>query len=276
MISFPNAKINIGLHIISKRPDGYHNIETMMLPIPLCDILEILPSLNRSTAIEISMSGIVPDCSSEENLCFKAYQIMKKHHNIPSVRMHLHKAIPSGAGLGGGSADAAFTLVMLNELFRLQLPEELICDYATELGSDCAFFVANKSAIASGRGEILHAFPCDISGYFLALVIPEIHVSTAMAYRNCKPCQPEADITSLITAPIHDWKKNIVNDFECGIFETFPILSDIKQLLYDSGAVYASMSGSGSSLYGLFTEKPDSEVLNKCGMVSIFKGGKLI
>jgi 4-diphosphocytidyl-2-C-methyl-D-erythritol kinase len=252
MICFPNAKINLGLNIVSKRNDGFHDIETVFYPIGLSDILEVIPSQET----KILTSGIDIKTEPENNICFKAYQLVNKDYGLPPVEIVLHKLIPSGAGLGGGSADAAFLLKLLNSFFQLNLPNEKLHNYAMQLGSDCAFFIENKPAFAFGRGELLEKINLNLKNYFIYLVKPEISISTAEAYKAVVPKKPEQSLNELILRPVDDWKNLIFNDFEENVFKLYPAMREIKNQFYQHGAAYASMSGSGSSIYGLFREKP--------------------
>jgi 4-diphosphocytidyl-2-C-methyl-D-erythritol kinase len=250
MIIFPNAKINIGLNIIEKRSDGFHNIETVFYPIGLSDILEINISNNK---IKFENTGLtVENKKSENNLCYKAYEALDNNSKINPVEIHLHKIIPFGAGLGGGSADASFTLKALNSLLKLSLDNETLMNYAEKIGSDCPFFVLNKPAFATEKGNNLTAIELSLKGYFLVLVHPEIHVNTAKAYSKIKPNKPSESLSKLISQPIENWKGLIKNDFEMSVFKEYPEIESIKNKLYNSGAIYASMSGSGSSVYGIF------------------------
>jgi len=260
MLSFPNAKINLGLNILRKRSDGFHEIETCMLPLHgFTDILEIIAGDNTENGCKLSVSGILPDGDISNNLCYKAYDLLHKHYSLHPVEMHLHKCIPMGAGLGGGSADAAFTLRLLNDMFSLAISVDVLTMLAAELGSDCAFFIENKPAIATGRGEILK--PCDIhlSGYYLLLALPAIHVTTATAYQLVVPKQTDIPLAEVLKCDVGEWKSLLVNDFEPYVFLQYPELRHIKNTLYDAGAVYASMSGSGSAVFGLFREPPKPE-----------------
>jgi len=256
MVVFPNAKINIGLNILSKRTDGFHNIETIFYPIPLYDILEIQKNDN-STKSNLVNTGNTVDTDVTNNLCFKAYSLMQTEYNLPHIELYLHKAIPFGAGLGGGSSDAAFTIKLVNELYKLGLSNEMMKIHASKIGSDCAFFIDNIPSLAKGRGEVLSLINIDLKGMYLVLVKPEIHVSTANAYSGVIPTIPKVSIAELINLPMNDWKGKIKNDFENHIFKQFPILSTIKETLYNIGAVYSSMSGSGSTIYGLFEKDTD-------------------
>lgn len=248
MLFFPNAKINIGLNITSKREDGYHNLETIFYPIKWRDSLEIIPSKSLS----FQSSGIpIP---GDGNLCLRAYELMKSHYDLEPVSIHLHKNIPIGAGLGGGSSDAAFTLMGLNTIFDLGLGSDELKKIAVQLGADCPFFIDNKPSIASGIGEVLEAVDLDLSGYHLFVVKPDVFVSTAEAFSKIVPHIPAKSIHKEIDMPIEDW--TLKNDFEHSIFPQYPELMEIKNKLIAAGAVYASMSGSGSSIYGIFSEKP--------------------
>lgn len=255
MISFPNAKINLGLNIISKRDDGYHNIESCFYPIPLKDVLEIIPA----TKFSFQSTGLAIDGDPKHNLVVKAFKMLQKDFGLENIAIHLHKIIPMGAGLGGGSADAAFVLKMIDEEFQLLLGDQYLETLALELGSDCPFFIQNQPVIASGRGEIFEPIAIDLSNYHLILVKPDIHVSTKEAYTGVKPKTPEVSVKEIIEKKkVSEWKDLLVNDFELGVFEKYPEIGAIKQALYGQGAVYASMTGSGSAVYGLFKEKPSS------------------
>ena len=255
MICFPNAKINIGLNIVSKRTDGYHNLETIFYPIPLKDILEFVPSQNSETSI--NQSGINLNIPEDKNICMKAYHLLARNYPLPSLDIYLHKIIPNGAGLGGGSADASFFLKSLNEYFNLNIPNRKLIDYASELGADCAFFINNEAVFASGTGNIFDDIELNLQNYYMVLVKPNFSISTLEAFNNIKPKMPDISLKELIKLPVSEWKDRIVNDFEENLFQKYPLLSEIKQNLYNQGAVYASMSGSGSAIYGLFTDKPD-------------------
>lgn len=264
MISFPNAKINIGLYITSKRTDGYHNLETVFYPIPLKDVLEVVTTSNdkASEGCNLYLYGNKVEGDVNDNLVVKAYRLLRKDYTMPSVDIHLYKKIPSGAGLGGGSADAAYMLRLLNELFELNISKEKLQSYAIELGADCPIFIQNVPSFAEGIGEILSPISVSLSGYKLIIVKPNIYISTREAFANIKPEAPRYNLHESIKRPIEEWKDIIANDFEASIFPRHPELADIKNTLYSQGAVYASMSGSGSSLYGIFPNdiKPDKEV----------------
>ena len=252
MITFPNAKINLGLNIVEKRPDGYHNLETIFYPIPLQDALEITPWEGGERKYKLAQSGIQIAGDDENNLVVKAYKLLDNLYNLPPIEINLLKHIPSGAGLGGGSADAAFMLCMLNQHFQLNIPNEQLEVYAAQLGADCAFFVENKPTFAEGIGNIFSPIELSLKGYKLLLVKPDIFVSTRDAFAQIKPKRPSISLKEVAKMPVEAWKTYMVNDFEESVFPQFPAIADIKALLYDMGAIYASMSGSGSSVFALF------------------------
>ncbi len=255
MISFPNCKINLGLRIIGKRPDGYHDLESVFLPLPVCDALELIQDPLMSPGnITFSSTGLELPGTASENLCVTAYRkLCHDFPELPAVRMHLHKVIPSGAGLGGGSADAASTFILLNEKFGLGLSSGQLHDYAAATGSDCPFFIVNQPCLVTGRGEIIERLHFSLAGHWLVLIHPGIHVSTSAAFAGIKPTKQEKRISQIISQPIATWKKELKNDFEENIFLLHPAISNIKDKLYALGADYASMSGSGSSVYGIFS-----------------------
>ncbi len=253
MVTFPHCKINLGLHILAKRADGYHDIETCFYPVPWQDIVEVIPS----DVFSFSSSGISIPGSDEDNQCIKAYRLFKQEFNLPPVQIHLHKIIPTGAGLGGGSSDGTFTLRALNSVFELGLSAERIKIFAARLGSDSPFFVEDVPMMGSGRGEILSPTTLSLKGYFLVLIKPPIHVSTAEAYANITPALPYTPLSEVIALPVSEWKNKLVNDFEKSVFEKFPAIERIKNTLYEQGALYACMSGSGSSVFGVFTSTID-------------------
>lgn len=252
MITFPNAKINLGLNIVEKRPDGYHNLETIFYPIPLQDALEITPWEGGERKYKLAQSGIQIAGDDENNLVVKAYKLLDNLHNLPPIEINLLKHIPSGAGLGGGSADAAFMLCILNQHFQLNIPNEQLEVYAAQLGADCAFFVENKPTFAEGIGNIFSPIELSLKGYKLLLVKPNIFVSTRDAFAQIKPKRPTISLKEVVKMPVEAWKTYMVNDFEESVFPQFPAIADIKAKLYDMGAIYASMSGSGSSVFALF------------------------
>jgi 4-diphosphocytidyl-2-C-methyl-D-erythritol kinase len=253
MIVFPNAKINLGLYITQKRKDGYHELMSCMVPIPLYDALEIIPAKK----IIFQTSGLEISGSENDNLVLKALKLLKKDFNgLPELSIHLHKKIPMGAGLGGGSADAAFGLVAMNKILDLFLDDWMLEDYAAQLGSDCAFFIENTPKITTGRGEILAPVEVNLKGDHLLLVKPNIHISTQQAYAGVVPKSTNLQLNELLQQKA-SWKDELTNDFELSIFPQYPELPMIKEKLYAMGAYYAAMSGSGSTIFGLFKEKPE-------------------
>ena len=255
MIVFPNAKINLGLRIHRKREDGYHDLDTVFYPVALKDALEIIPldPQEKTSAFPFSLSGAEISGRPTSNLCVRAYKMLKKDFpDLPHIRMHLHKTIPSGAGLGGGSSDAAFTLLLLNKMFGLNLNREELIRYANELGSDCPFFIINKPCYATGRGEILEEVDINLSAYRIVIVNPGIHIDTGLAFTNIIPAVPDQSVKEIIKKPVERWKDEMQNDFEKIIFAHHPEIAEIKDQLYRSGAVFASMSGSGSTVFGIF------------------------
>ncbi len=254
MVVFPNAKINLGLRVTAKRQDGYHELDTVFMPIPLKDILEVITRHDvEDSDFSFSQTGLPIPGELNSNLCFKAYKLLKKDHpDLPSIKVHLHKIIPMGAGMGGGSSDGAFMLRLLNEKFNLQLDQSTLKQYALQLGSDCPFFIDNTPCSATGRGEILEPISLDLKGKNLVLVCPGIHVSTAQAFANIN-LSPEAIFSKeIVKMPIEEWKALLINDFEETVFASHPQLKIIKDELYEMGAEYAAMSGSGSTVFGIF------------------------
>ena len=262
MITFPCAKINLGLNIVSKRPDGYHNLETVFYPIPLTDALEIKymdEKFPSESPCDLKITGNDIDCNEEDNLVIKAYQLLAADFQLPRVHAHLVKRIPTQAGLGGGSSDAAYMIRLLDERFRLNIGIPEMERYAAKLGADCAFFITADPSYAEGIGDVL--MPVDVpgaglGGYYLAVVKPSVAVSTRDAYAAIVPKTPAKCCRDIVRQPIKTWKDELVNDFEAPIFAMHPELAAIKQSLYDAGAVYAAMSGSGSALFGIFREQP--------------------
>lgn len=262
MLQFANAKINIGLHVTHKRGDGYHDIETIFYPVQLYDVLEILP------ADQLTFEAHNYDFpEGEDNLCLKAYRLLAESYDLPLVRIHLLKNIPVGAGLGGGSADAAHTLKTIDKQFGLKLGDDVLMEYAAQIGADCPFFIRNKPVYAHGIGTEMEALKLDLSAYSIVVIKPDAFVSTAEAYRSVVPKLPEIDLRRAIQLPIQQWKYHIVNDFELGIFKQYPYIQDIKAKLYEEGAIYASMSGSGSAVFGLFESLPDKGAFESLGRV---------
>lgn len=262
MITFPCAKINLGLNIVSKRPDGYHNLETVFYPIPLTDALEIKymdEKFPSESPCDLKITGNDVDCNEEDNLVIKAYQLLAADFQLPRVHAHLVKRIPTQAGLGGGSSDAAYMIRLLDERFRLNIGIPEMERYAAKLGADCAFFITADPSYAEGIGDVL--MPVDVPGaglgdYYLAVVKPSVAVSTRDAYAAIVPKTPSKCCRDIVRQPIETWKDELVNDFEAPIFAMHPELAAIKQSLYDAGAVYSAMSGSGSALFGIFREQP--------------------
>ena len=252
MIAFPNIKINLGLSITEKRPDGYHNLETVFYPVALEDALEIRTSPNADRKFTLHQHGMEIAGNPEDNLVVKAYLLMDKEFHLPPVEIHLYKHIPSGAGLGGGSSDAAFMLKLLNEHYNLQLSDNQLEDYAATLGADCAFFIKNTPTYAEGIGNIFSPIELSLKGYRMMIVKPDVFVSTREAFANIRPHRPEYPVREVIRRPVAEWKDTLINDFEASVFPQYPVIGEIKEELYHQGAIYASMSGSGSSVFGLF------------------------
>lgn len=250
MIVFPPCKINLGLYVTGKRPDGFHSIESLFVPVPLTDILEVVH--NDGNDVAWSSTGLDIPGEIESNLCVKAYRLLKRDFNISGVKAHLHKMIPMGAGLGGGSSDAAYMLLSLNELFNLNLSTDQLKDYAAQLGSDCPFFIEEKVCFVSGRGEVLTPIDFTLKGKFIVIVHPLVHMSTAEAYRMLQPKPAPIDLRSISSMHISEWSASIANDFEAPISQLHPVISEVKNALMEQGAFYAAMSGSGSSVFGLF------------------------
>ncbi len=259
MVTFPNCKINLGLHITGKRPDGFHELETVFYPVPLNDILEVV----SSTTLQFQSTGIDIPGNPASNLCLKAYHLLKEDFpQLPPVQMHLHKIIPMGAGLGGGSADGAFALQLLNDKYFLGLSPTQLMKYALQLGSDCPFFILNQPCYATGRGEDLTPIKLDLSGYRFVIVHPGIHINTKWAFEQIQPGLPARSIKEIIQLPIQDWKYYLSNDFESPIKQNYPAIEAIKLALYKDGAIYASMSGSGSTVFGIYPTNANIQ-LNK-------------
>ena len=253
MILFPPAKINLGLKVLKKRSDGYHEIETCMLAIPLTDVLEILPS----DEFTFKQTGIQVDGDHASNLCVRAFRLFQERYEIPNAYIHLRKQLPMGAGLGGGSADASYVLRGLNAVFDVGLSDDQLCEMASELGSDCPFFISDSVQMARGRGEVLSDFTLKLTGYYLKLINPGIHISTKEAFAGIIFSEDVNSIDAILKQPIEAWKLGLKNDFERSIFEGHPIIGALKEQLYAEGAIYASMSGSGSTVFGIYPEKPN-------------------
>ena len=276
MIIFPNCKINLGLHVIRKRNDGFHDIETVFYPIAIYDALEIIKrpeqknKYGESPKANLVSPGLDIPGNSENNTCVKAYELLRRDFPVLSpVEMYLHKTIPVGGGLGGGSADGAFTLKLLDQLFGLELPTEKLLDYSLRIGSDCPFFIINKPCFATGRGESLEPINLDLSAYRFVIVNPGIHVGTTEAFVNLSARvaetghalslqrRPNRSAKQIIQQPVETWKEDLKNDFEETVFLKYPEIKNIKEELYKAGAIYASMSGSGSTVYGIFENEKD-------------------
>ena len=256
MIIFPKAKINFGLRITEKRPDGYHDIETFFYPVNISDALEFVMLRGNAEGDEMKVTGLNIASRPENNIVTKALQRLRKDFPIPYLKIHLHKAIPSGAGLGGGSSDAASVIKAINKYFDLSMTDQEMRSLALDLGSDCPFFIDPVPSFAAGRGEILQPANPFLDGYFIAILNPGVSISTKEAYINCHPAKPEVPLEKLIRLPADDWKKNIRNDFEDYAFKIYPLINDMKKALYRSGAIYSSLSGSGSSIFGIYEQKP--------------------
>lgn len=257
MVTFPNAKINLGLNVVERRPDGYHNIETVFYPIPLTDILEIVPATGSVTTL--TTHGNPVDCPPENNLVMKAYRLLCERYELPPVEIHLYKKIPDGAGLGGGSSDAAHTLSMLRQMFGLDIADEALARLAARLGADCAFFVYNRPMSATGIGDVLKPIDVNLAGKSLLLVKPPVAVSTAQAYAHVMPATPPQWAREVVTWAIQQWDGALNNDFEPSVFALHPRLWNIKIALLQAGAHYAAMSGSGSTIYGIFDDAKVAE-----------------
>lgn len=263
MIVFPNAKINIGLNVVSRRADGYHNLETIFYPVKIQDVLEVV----LSEELRFTSSGINIPGNPDDNLCLKAYHLIKKDHDLPPLNIQLHKNIPIGAGLGGGSADAGFFVKLLNEVCEIGLSTEVMQNYARQLGADCAFFIGNKSVFAFEKGDRFEPLELDLTAYHLVLVMPPVHVSTAEAYAGVQPASAKYDLRSALKLPVEEWKGLIKNDFERSVFQHHPKILGVKEALYRHGALYVSMSGSGAAVFGIFSKKPDLQELEKANQV---------
>ena len=258
MLVFPPAKINLGLHVLRQRPDGYRDIETVMVPIPLHDALEAIvdPKLGEGE-LAFTRSGLAVPGDPYEDLCVKAHQLLKEHHRMPGLRMHLHKAIPIGAGLGGGSSDGSFALALINRLLSLGLGQTGLQGLAERLGSDCPFFLGSGAQLATGRGEVLRPLELALTGWWMLLINPGVHVGTAEVYSNTVPSSATEDLAELTTriGP-GSWTGRLVNAMEAYVLRAYPIVAETKALIQAQGAVYCAMSGSGSSVFGLFRTRP--------------------
>ncbi len=266
MVTFPNAKINLGLLITDKRPDGFHNLQSCFYPVGWADALELIPA----PTLAFSSTGLAIPGDPAQNLCVKAYELVRADFVLPPVHIHLQKNVPIGAGLGGGSADAAFTLRLLNDRFALGIPTNQLEDYARRLGSDCAFFIQNRPVYCVEKGDVFAEIEVSLAGYYIVLVYPNLAISTVEAYARIRPRQPETPLIDLLTQPVDTWRDTVRNDFETSLFPSYPLLSALKAQLYASGAVYASMSGSGSTIYGIFNAPPAD--LNQFAQYRVWQG----
>ena len=262
MITFPIAKINLGLNVVEKRPDGYHNLETVFYPVPLTDALEVQvmdEGFPSEYDCDLKVSNITIDGDEQRNLVVRAYQLLKKDYpDLPRIHTHLWKGIPTQAGMGGGSSDCAYMMLLLNQQFQLGLSNEQLIQYAAQLGADCAFFILSRPCYAEGIGEKLQPIDLSLNGYHIAVVRPDIPVPTKEAFSRIHPHYPAQNCRETVMQPVETWRETLINDFEESVFALHPEIGDIKQRLYDMGATYAAMSGSGSALFGLFKERPDS------------------
>jgi 4-diphosphocytidyl-2-C-methyl-D-erythritol kinase len=271
MLLFPNAKINLGLSIVERRPDNFHNINSIFYPIPMKDAVEAVVDTNLGRGeIQFTSSGLNIPGHTDSNLCVKAYQMLHDTNPLPGVKAHLHKLIPMGAGLGGGSSDAAFFIHILDEICQIGLSMEQKLEFAARLGSDCSFFIQNKPAFCYSRGELFEPVSLNLTGYWLVLVYPPIHIGTKEAYAGVIPQKAKFDLKSLEKLPVEEWKEVVINDFEASIFPQYPLLKELKEELYNLEASYASMSGSGSTVFGLFKKSISLQGLEKYGQVWSF------
>ncbi|MCR4582837.1 MAG: 4-(cytidine 5'-diphospho)-2-C-methyl-D-erythritol kinase [Prevotella sp.] len=269
MITFPIAKINLGLNVVEKRPDGYHNLETVFYPVPITDALELLPmddTFPSAVNCDLKVTNLVIEGDEQRNLVVRAYELLRRDFpSLPRLHAHLYKGIPTQAGMGGGSSDCAYMLTMVNELCNLHLTEEQLQQYAAQLGADCAFFVSGRPAYAEGIGELLHPIDLNLSGWYLAVVRPDIPVSTREAFSLIRPHRPQYCCRDIVSQPIEKWRDALENDFEQSVFALHPEIGAIKEQLYGMGAIYAAMSGSGSAVFGLFRKPVSLEAFNAPG-----------
>ena len=267
MINFPIAKINLGLNVVSKREDGYHNLETVFYPVPIKDALEVFPmedGFPSDVRCDLKVTNLLIDGDEQKNLVVKAYNMMAQDYDLPRVHVHLYKQIPTQAGMGGGSSDCAYMIRLLNEMFSLGICDDKMIGYAARLGADCAFFIKAQPAYAEGIGERLQPISIDLSGYKMLVVRPNIPVSTKEAFSLITPQKPMKNCLDIVRQPIETWKDELVNDFEHSVFALHPEIGKLKEIMYDQGAVYAAMSGSGSSVFGLFRDTPDENLFVGC------------
>ena len=267
MINFPIAKINLGLNVVSKRDDGYHNLETVFYPVPIKDALEVFPmedGFPSDVRCDLKVTNLFIDGDEQKNLVVKAYNMIAQDYELPRVHVHLYKHIPTQAGMGGGSSDCAYMIRLLNEMFSLGMSDEKMIGYAARLGADCAFFIKAQPAYAEGIGEKLQPISIDLSGYKMLVVRPNIPVSTKEAFSLITPQVPKKNCLDIVRQPIETWKDELVNDFERSVFAIHPEIGRLKEMMYEQGAVYAAMSGSGSSVFGLFCDNPDEKSFVGC------------
>lgn len=267
MINFPIAKINLGLNVVSKREDGYHNLETVFYPVPIKDALEVFPmedGFPSDVRCDLKVTNLLIDGDEQKNLVVKAYNMMAQDYDLPRVHVHLYKHIPTQAGMGGGSSDCAYMIRLLNEMFSLGMSDDKMIGYAARLGADCAFFIKAQPAYAEGIGERLQPISIDLSGYKMLVVRPNIPVSTKEAFSLITPQKPMKNCLDIVRQPIETWKDELVNDFEHSVFALHPEIGKLKEIMYEQGAVYAAMSGSGSSVFGLFRDTPDENLFVGC------------
>jgi 4-diphosphocytidyl-2-C-methyl-D-erythritol kinase len=262
LLTFPNAKLNLGLYVTARRPDGYHSLESVFLPLPWADVLEVLPAPKGQEAASLALTGRPIPGEVATNLCLKAYELLKADFPaLPAAQLHLHKIVPIGAGLGGGSADAAFALRAISDVFKLNLSVEVLESYARRLGADCAFFIQNQPRLALEKGDVFEDISLNLAGTACVVVYPGLHISTAEAYARIVPQAPKMPLRAALAQPIGTWRDTVSNDFETALTPTYPVLADIKQQLYAAGATYASLSGSGSAVYGLFAGVDEAPTL---------------
>ena len=267
MINFPIAKINLGLNVVSKRDDGYHNLETVFYPVPIKDALEVFPmedGFPSDVRCDLKVTNLFIDGDEQKNLVVKAYNMIAQDYELPRVHVHLYKHIPTQAGMGGGSSNCAYMIRLLNEMFSLGMSDEKMIGYAARLGADCAFFIKAQPAYAEGIGEKLQPISIDLSGCKMLVVRPNIPVSTKVAFSLITPQVPKKNCLDIVRQPIETWKDELVNDFERSVFAIHPEIGRLKEMMYEQGAVYAAMSGSGSSVFGLFSDTPDEKSFVGC------------
>jgi 4-diphosphocytidyl-2-C-methyl-D-erythritol kinase len=273
MLTFPNAKLNLGLYVTERRPDGYHTLESVFLPLPWTDVLEVLPAPKGQEATSLKLTGRPIPGDPATNLCLKAYELLKADYpQLPAAQMQLHKLVPIGAGLGGGSADAAFALRAVSEVFGLNLPADTLENYARRLGADCAFFIRNQPRLALEKGDVFEDIALNLAGTPCVVVYPGLHISTAEAYARIVPKAPKHPLREALAQPMATWRTTVSNDFETALAPAHPVLMDIKQQLYAAGATYASLSGSGSAVYGLFEGVGEAPALTWPSEYGVWRG----